>query len=58
MVRILISAKQIIKQYRVPYQRINYLTKKGVFKVVARSGNKRLYSLEEIEERLGGKKGG
>ena len=47
----LVSSKDIIKRYRLPYFIINYYTKKGVFKVVKKEGNKRLYSLEEIETR-------
>lgn len=48
----LVSSKDIIKKHRIPYFIINYYTKKGVFKVVKKEGNKRLYSLEEIETRL------
>lgn len=47
--KMLISTKGIIKEFRIPYSRINYLTKKGVFKIVKRSGTKRLYNLEQID---------
>jgi len=47
--KMLISTKGIIKEFHIPYSRINYLTKKGVFKIVKRSGTKRLYSLEQID---------
>lgn len=46
--QLLISTKEIIKKYGIPYSRINYLTKKRILKVIKRVGNKRLYSLEEI----------
>ncbi|MBU4311595.1 MAG: MerR family transcriptional regulator [Candidatus Omnitrophica bacterium] len=48
----LVSSKEIIKRHHIPYFIINYYTKKGVFKVVKKEGNRRLYSLEEIETRL------
>ena len=48
----LISSKDIIKKHRAPYFIINHYTKKGFFKVVKKEGNKRLYSLEEIEAKL------
>lgn len=48
--QILVSAIEIIHRYGLSYARINYLTKKGIFKVIKKSGNKRLYSLEEIDK--------
>ena len=51
--KMLISTKDIIKKFRIPYSRINYLTKKGVFNVVKRNGTKRLYDLEQIDEVVG-----
>jgi len=48
--QILISTKEIIKKYGISYAQINYLTKKGVFKVIKKAGNKRLYDLEKIEK--------
>jgi DNA-binding transcriptional MerR regulator len=50
--QIFVSAKEIIKKYGISYARINYLTKKGVFAVVKKIGNKRLYSLEEIDREI------
>lgn len=47
--RLLISTKGIIREFHIPYSRINYLTKKGIFKVVKRSGSKRLYDHEQID---------
>lgn len=50
--KIFISTKDIIKKYNIPYARINYLNRKGIFRVVKRIGNKRLYSLEEIKKKI------
>lgn len=50
--KILVSTKEIIKKYQIPYWRINYLTKKGILKIEKKIGNKRLYSLEEIDKKL------
>jgi DNA-binding transcriptional MerR regulator len=50
--QIFVSAKDIIKKYGIPYARINYLTRKGALKVVKKIGNKRLYSLEEIDKKI------
>lgn len=50
--RIFISTKDIIKKYNISYGRINYFSRKGILKVIKKEGNKRLYSLEEIEKKL------
>jgi DNA-binding transcriptional MerR regulator len=50
--QIFVSAKEIKKKYGISYARINYLTKKGVFAVEKKIGNKRLYSLEEIDREI------
>jgi len=51
--KILIDTKRIIKKYKVSYYRINYLTKKGYIKVVKKTGNKRWYDPEEIDNKFG-----
>ena len=56
MARILISAEDIIKRYHLPYLRINYLTKKSIFKVVKKRGTRRLYNLEEIDKKINEKR--
>ena len=50
--KVFVSSKNIMKRYKISYYRVNYLTKKGVFKVAKRAGNKRLYSLEEVAGKL------
>jgi len=49
---ILVSSKEIMKKYGISYMRINYLTRKGIFKVVKKVGNKRLYNLEQIDKKI------
>ena len=43
-----ISSKEVVKRYNVSYSSLNYYTNIGLFKVVRRSGNTRLYDEEEI----------
>jgi len=54
--QILISTREIIRKYGISYARINCLTKKGIFRVVKRVGNKRLYSHEEIGRKIAERK--
>lgn len=50
--KVMICSKDIIKKYGISYGRLNYLTKKGLLNVAGRDGNKRLYSLIEVDRRL------
>ena len=50
--RMLVSSKDIILKYSISYKQINYFTRTGIFKVARRIGNKRLYSLEQIEKAI------
>lgn len=48
----IISAVEIVREYGLSYQTVNYYTNLGLLKVVENSGNKRLYSRSEIYNRL------
>ncbi len=48
-----VTLQEISKAIDVSYQTLNYYSTLGLLKPKKRSGNKRLYLLSEIEERLG-----
>ena len=47
-----VSAKEIIKRYGVPYHTINYYTMIGLFPLLGKNGNERLYEEKLIRQRL------
>lgn len=47
-----ISAKEIVKKYKIPYHTLNYYTTIGLLPVLNKAGNVRVYDEEEIKERL------
>ena len=46
-----ITAKEISEALHIPYPKINHYTNLGLFSIVRKSGNKRLYDRHEIESR-------
>jgi DNA-binding transcriptional MerR regulator len=52
MQRKMISIKEIVKKYRIPYSTVNHYTMIGLLKVAKRSKNIRLYDEIEVKERL------
>lgn len=48
----LVYSKDIVVKYNIPYPTITHYTNLGLFRVVERKGNKRLYDEEEIEVRI------
>ncbi|MBN1353257.1 MAG: MerR family transcriptional regulator [Candidatus Omnitrophica bacterium] len=49
----LLSPKEVLKKYSLSYQTLNFYTTLGLFTVVERRGNKRLYDENEIRDRIG-----
>jgi len=47
-----ISAKDIVRQFNVPYHTVNYYTMIGLFSQIGKNGNQRLYEEREIKDRL------
>ncbi len=47
-----LTAKDISRKYKVGYPTINYYTDIGLFPIVGREGNKRLYNDRQIRQRL------
>lgn len=47
-----VTAKDISKKYKVGYPTINYYTDIGLFPIVGREGNRRLYSSRQIKSRI------
>lgn len=47
------TASKIRERLNISYATINHYTNLGLFLVVKRSGNKRIYSLSEVEIRYG-----
>lgn len=52
MAKNLISIKEIVKRYNLPYSTVNHYTIVGLLSVVDRSKNIRLYDEMEVKERL------
>lgn len=49
----LVSAQEILKRFGVTYPTLNHYTNLGFFDVVAKRGNRRFYSADEIKTKLG-----
>ena len=48
MGKVYISAKEVVDKYGISYSSLNYYTNLGLFDVKKRSGNARLYDIEEV----------
>ncbi len=48
----LISTKDIVNRYDLTYQTLNFYTILGLFDVVERRGNKRMYEESQIKEKI------
>lgn len=48
----LLSTKEIIERFSISYQTLNYYTNLGLFTVIERRGNKRMYSELEVENKI------
>ena len=46
-----VTAKEISEELSIPYPKINHYTNLGLFSIVRKDGNKRLYDREEVELR-------
>ena len=46
-----ITAKEIRDKFNIPYSKINHYTALGLFPIVRKEGNKRIYDLGEVENR-------
>lgn len=49
----MISAKEIMRKFSIPYHTINYYTMIGLLTVLLKSRNQRLYDEDEVRQRLG-----
>jgi DNA-binding transcriptional MerR regulator len=47
-----ISSLDVSARFNLPYSTVTHYTNLGLFRVVGRRGNKRLYDEEEVKERL------
>lgn len=47
-----ISAKEIIKKYQLSYQKVNRYTDSGLFTIVFKKGNMRLFNRQQVHKRL------
>ncbi len=52
MAKKLIRSKEIVEKFDITYPTLTNYTNLGLFTVVDKKGNKRLYEEEEIKERL------
>lgn len=48
----MISAKDVIKRYKITYQTINHYTDFGLLPVLVKKGNVRFYDRRVVEKRL------
>jgi DNA-binding transcriptional MerR regulator len=48
----IISSKEIVRIFGLPYSTVTYYTNLGFFMVVKRKGNRRFYDKEEISRQL------
>ncbi len=48
----LITAREIVQKYQLSYQTLNYYTSIGLFFVVKKLANQRLYSEPEVRQRI------
>lgn len=46
-----ITAREIGEQLQIPYSKINYYTDLGLFSIVGKNRNKRIYDRGEVEDR-------
>ena len=46
-----ITAKEIRDKFNIPYSKINHYTALGLFPIVRKAGNKRIYNLGDVENR-------
>jgi DNA-binding transcriptional MerR regulator len=47
-----LSAQEIGEKFEIPYSKINYYTCLGLFDIVGKVGNKRLYDGEQVRHRF------
>ena len=47
-----ISAQEVVRRFHIPYHTLNYYTMLGIIPIAGKEGNKRLYSLKEVKQRL------
>jgi DNA-binding transcriptional MerR regulator len=52
MPRNLISSKEIVEKFHIPYSTVTHYTNLGFFRVVKKQGNKRLYIENEIKKQM------
>lgn len=48
----MISSKEIVEKYKIPYSTLNHYTLVGLLTIAGRKKNMRLYNDEEVKERL------
>ena len=48
----LITARDIVRKYQLTYQTLNFYTSIGLFSVVKKDANQRLYKEPDVRERL------
>lgn len=48
----MISVKEIVKKYGIPYSTVNHYTMVGLLSIAKRKKNVRLYDEREVKERL------
>ena len=46
-----VTALEIRNKLRIPYSKINYYTNLGLFSIVGKEGNRRIYDSREVEDR-------
>ena len=47
-----ITAQEIREKFEISYSAINHYTNLGLFSIVRKSGNKRIYDFSEVESRF------
>ena len=47
-----ITAKEIREAFQISYSKINHYTNLGLFPIVSKSGNKRLYDRQKVADRF------
>ncbi len=52
MNRKLISSKEVVEKFKISYPTLTHYTNIGLFRVIERRGNKRMYNENEIKKRL------
>jgi DNA-binding transcriptional MerR regulator len=46
------TAQEIRDKFKIPYSTVNHYTNLGLFSIVRKNGNKRIYDREEVENRF------